>query len=68
MEVHHMYFTGVQTEFWNSPTRPYYLVLPADGAITAVVPSISETLYQDICEFGSFGLSIVVATVVVGEI
>lgn len=47
MEAHHYYFTGMQSEFWASPTRPYYLVIPAVGKITAVVPSIIEPLYKE---------------------
>lgn len=47
MEAHHFYFTGMQSEFWASPTRPYFLVLPAEGQITAVVPTISGLLYED---------------------
>lgn len=47
MEAHHFYFTGMQSEFWASPTRPYFLVLPAEGQITAIVPSISGILYED---------------------
>lgn len=47
MEAHHFYFTGMQSEFWASPTRPYFLVLPAEGQITAVVPTISGTLYEE---------------------
>lgn len=48
MEVHHRYFTGVASEFWSSPTRPFFLVIPATGNITAVVPGISETLYSEL--------------------
>lgn len=34
------YFTGLATRFWNSPTRPLYLVIPAKGGRPiAVVPS-----------------------------
>jgi len=45
MEAHHMYFTGMNSEFWSSPSRPYYLVIPAEGKITAVVPTITQLLY-----------------------
>ncbi|MDZ7712137.1 MAG: Xaa-Pro peptidase family protein [Rhodovibrio sp.] len=37
------YFTGFLTPFWQSPTRPFFLVLPASGDPIAVVPSIAET-------------------------
>ena len=36
------YFTGFLTPFWQSPTRPFFLVLPARGDPVAVVPSIAE--------------------------
>mgnify|MGYP006280427277 CR=1 FL=1 len=36
------YFTGFLTPFWQSPTRPFFLVLPATGDPIAVVPSIAE--------------------------
>jgi len=39
-EVHHTYLTGMMMEFWQSPTRPFFLVVPAEGQITAVVPNI----------------------------
>jgi len=38
------YFTGFLTRFWESPTRPWYLVLPQTGAPVAVIPSIGEPL------------------------
>lgn len=35
------YFSGFLTQFWQSPTRPWFLLLPADeGAPVAVIPSI----------------------------
>lgn len=47
MEVHHFYFTGVKSEFWQSPTRPYFLVIPRTGRMIAVVPGISGVLYEE---------------------
>lgn len=38
------YFTGFRTLFWQSPTRPWYLVIPAAGAPVAVIPSIGADL------------------------
>ena len=38
------YFTGFLTRFWESPTRPWYLVVPASGAPIAVIPSIGQAL------------------------
>ncbi len=34
------YFTGYLTRFWESPTRPWFVVLPASGKPIAVIPSI----------------------------
>ena len=34
------YFTGFLTQFWESPTRPWYLVVPASGKPVAVIPAI----------------------------
>lgn len=34
------YFTGFASQFWESPTRPWFAVLPAEGAPVAVIPTI----------------------------
>nr|MBC8238891.1 aminopeptidase P family N-terminal domain-containing protein [Alphaproteobacteria bacterium] len=34
------YFTGFLTQFWESPTRPWFVVLPLDGKPIAVIPEI----------------------------
>lgn len=34
------YFTGFHTPFWQSPTRPWFTVIPASGKPIAVIPSI----------------------------
>lgn len=34
------YFSGFLTQFWQSPTRPWFLLVPAEGKPVAVVPSI----------------------------
>ena len=34
------YFTGFETQLWESPTRPWFAVLPADGLPIAVIPAI----------------------------
>ena len=34
------YFTGFQTLFWQSPTRPWFLFVPASGKPTAIIPEI----------------------------
>lgn len=36
------YFAGFQSNFWQSPTRPWFLIIPADGKPVAVIPSIGE--------------------------
>ncbi|WP_424830457.1 M24 family metallopeptidase [Ruegeria sp.] len=38
------YFTGYLTRFWESPTRPWYLIVPATGKPVAVIPSIGQAL------------------------
>ena len=47
------YFTGYLTRFWESPTRPWFLIVPATGDPIAVIPSIGaplmgQTWVQDI--------------------
>jgi Xaa-Pro aminopeptidase len=47
------YFTGFLTQFWQSPTRPWFVVLPANGKPIAVIPNIGlagmrETWLDDI--------------------
>jgi Xaa-Pro dipeptidase len=34
------YFTGFFTQFWESPTRPWFVLLPLDGKPIAVIPEI----------------------------
>ncbi|MDG2405855.1 MAG: Xaa-Pro peptidase family protein [Paracoccaceae bacterium] len=40
------YFTGFMTQFWQSPTRPWFVILPTVGAPVAVVPTIGVPLMQ----------------------
>jgi Xaa-Pro aminopeptidase len=47
------YFTGYLTRFWESPTRPWFLIVPVTGDPIAVIPSIGaplmgQTWVQDI--------------------
>lgn len=47
------YYSGFHTLFWLSPTRPWFLVVPAEGKPIAVIPkigrkSMSETWITDI--------------------
>ncbi|WP_422078424.1 M24 family metallopeptidase [Vannielia sp.] len=38
------YFTGFLTRFWESPTRPWFVILPAQGKPVAVIPAIGAQL------------------------
>lgn len=40
------YYTGFLTRFWESPTRPWFVVLPAVGDPIAVIPSIGAHLMR----------------------
>ena len=41
------YFTGFMTQFWQSPTRPWFVVLPSSGKPVAVIPSIGAPLMRN---------------------
>ncbi len=34
------YFSGFDSQFWESPTRPWFLLVPRQGAPVAVIPEI----------------------------
>ena len=36
------YFSGFDTQFWESPTRPWFLVIPLEGKPIAVIPEIGK--------------------------
>lgn len=38
------YISGFLTRFWESPARPWFVVLPAQGSPIAVIPSIGADL------------------------
>ncbi len=40
------YFSGFQTLFWQSPTRPWFLFVPVDGKPIAVIPEIGAALMR----------------------
>jgi len=40
------YFTGFRTLFWQSPTRPWFLIVPSTGKPIAVIPQIGAHLMQ----------------------
>jgi len=39
-EQHVRYFTGFDSQFWASPTRPWFVIVPREGAVIAVIPEI----------------------------
>lgn len=40
------YFSGFHTLFWQSPTRPWFLFLPASGKPIAIIPEIGAALMR----------------------
>lgn len=38
------YYTGFRTQFWQSPTRPWFVVIPGHGKPIAVIPEIGAAL------------------------
>lgn len=38
---------GFDSQFWESPTRPWFLVVPADGELVAVVPEIGAPRFAE---------------------
>lgn len=46
-EAEMRYFTGFRTLFWESPTRPWFLVVPASGKPVAVIPEIGAALMEE---------------------
>jgi Xaa-Pro dipeptidase len=40
------YFSGFLTQFWQSPTRPWFLVVPGSGKPIAVIPEIGAPLMR----------------------
>ena len=45
------YFTGFMTQFWQSPTRPWFILIPASGKPIAIIPTIGVPLMQS-CHVG----------------
>ena len=66
------WFSGFLTQFWQSPTRPWFLVVPAAGKPVAVIPAIGaecmgRTWIEDIRTWSSpdpqdDGVSLLAAT------
>lgn len=40
------YFSGFDSQFWESPTRPWFFIIPASGKCIAVVPEIGAPLLK----------------------
>lgn len=40
------YFTGFLTQFWQSPTRPLFLIVPSQGKPVAVIPGVVSSLME----------------------
>ncbi len=67
------YFSGFLTQFWQSPTRPWFLLVPQSGKPVAVIPTIglecmARTWIDDIRTWHSphptdDGVSLVLSTV-----
>ena len=52
------YFSGFFTQFWLSPTRPWFLLVPLEGKPIAVIPSIGvvgmlDTWIEDVRSWSS---------------
>ena len=45
-EHHFRYFSGFFSQFWQSPTRPWFLVIPSDAKPIAIVPEIGSAALQ----------------------
>lgn len=41
------YFSGFLTQFWQSPTRPWFLVVPQQGKPIAIIPEIGAAAMAD---------------------
>jgi Xaa-Pro aminopeptidase len=67
------YYTGFKTQFFQSPTRPWYVVIPRDNKPKAIIPKIGEsgmrqTWLDDIQTWASpnptdDGISLLLATI-----
>ena len=40
------YFTGYDSQFWESPTRPWFVVVPSSGKPIGIVPEIGESEFK----------------------
>ena len=46
-EEHIRYFTGFISQFWASPTRPWFILIPKNRPIVAIIPDIGEVGMND---------------------
>ena len=46
-EAEFRYFTGFDTPFWQSPTRPWFLFIPLVGAPIAIIPEIGQAAMRN---------------------
>jgi Xaa-Pro aminopeptidase len=46
-EAEMRYFTGFRTLFWQSPTRPWFLLVPANGKPIGIIPQIGADLMSN---------------------
>lgn len=40
------YYTGFRSLFWQSPTRPWYVIIPKNGKPIAIIPEIGRELME----------------------
>lgn len=40
------YFSGFASQFWESPTRPWFVIIPRGGGAIAVVPDIGAPAFE----------------------
>ena len=40
------YFTGYDSQFWESPTRPWFVIVPSSGKPIAIVPEIGASEFN----------------------
>jgi len=40
------YFTGYDSQFWESPTRPWFIIVPLSGKPIAIVPEIGASEFN----------------------
>lgn len=72
-EPHVRYFSGFLTQFWLSPTRPWFLLVPLTGKPVAVIPTIGvvgmlDTWIDDVRSWsspqpGDDGISLLTSTI-----